>query len=86
MPNGNLSHQSYGTKQEIDLANFGRENSFEDQIHLELFLLRRYVEYCDDIGIRIPNDSLNFRSRNLMISGQDRYYLNLERVAKSRTT
>ena len=49
---------------------------FEDQIHLELFLLRRYVEYCDDIGIRIPNDSLKFRNKNLEISKQDRYYLN----------
>ena len=52
---------------------------FEDQIHLELFLLRRYVEYCDDIGIRIPNDSLKFRSKNLEISKQDRYYLNLKK-------
>ena len=52
---------------------------FEDQIHMEIYLLRSFVDYCDEIGIRIPNDSLNFRSRNLMISGQDRYYLNLEK-------
>ena len=53
--------------------------NFEDQIHMEIYLLRSFVDYCDEIGIRIPNDSLNFRTKNLMISGQDKYYLNLEK-------
>ena len=50
---------------------------FGDQIRMEIYLLRSFVDYCDEIGIRIPNDSLNFRSENLM--GQDKYYLNLEK-------
>ena len=49
---------------------------FGNQIQMEIYLLRRFVDYCDEIGIRIPNDSLKFRSRNLKISGQDRYYRN----------
>ena len=52
---------------------------FENQIHLELLLLNSFVEYCDEIGIKIPNDSLNFRSRNLTISRQDRYFLSFEK-------
>ena len=49
---------------------------FGDQIHMEIYLLRSFVDYCDEIGIRIPNDSLDFRSRNLKISRQNEYYRN----------
>ena len=52
---------------------------FQNQIHLELLLINNFVEYCDEIGIKIPNDSLNFRSRNLTISRQDRYFLSFEK-------
>ena len=50
---------------------------YGDQIHMEIYFLRSFVDYCDEIGIRIPNDSLNFRSENLM--EQDKYYSNSEK-------
>lgn len=49
----------------------------EDQIHMEITLLQHFMAYCDDDGIRIPNDSLDFRHR--FTSGQDPYYLGSER-------
>ncbi len=45
----------------------------EDQIHMEVILLQHFMAYCDDVGIKIPNDSLDFRHR--FTSGQDPYYL-----------
>lgn len=51
---------------------------YDDQIHIEISILKIFVEFCDEVGIKIPNDSLDFRSRNLT-SGQDKYYLNLEK-------
>ena len=41
-------------------------------------LLKRFVEFCDEVGIKIPNDSLDFRNRNFT-SGQDPYYLGSEK-------
>ena len=49
----------------------------ENQILMEMILLQRFMEYCDEVGIKIPNDSLDFRNRNF-IAGQDRYYLGSE--------
>ena len=55
-----------------------RDIKYDDQIHIEISILKIFVEFCDEVGINIPSDSLDFRSRNLT-SGQDRYYLNLEK-------
>ena len=55
-----------------------REIKYDDQIHMEVIMLQKFMEFCDEIGIKLPNDSLDFRSRNLT-SGQDRYYLSLEK-------
>ena len=41
-------------------------------------MLSRFVEYCDEVGIKIPKDSLDFRRRNLS-SGQDSYCLGLDK-------
>ena len=54
------------------------EIRYENQIHMEVIMLCRFVEFCDEAGIKIPNDSLDFRNRNLT-SGQDRYYLSLDK-------
>ena len=51
---------------------------YDDQIHIEFSILEKFMEFCDEVGINMPSDSLDFRSRNLT-SGQDRYYLNLEK-------
>ena len=48
---------------------------YDDQIFTELILLRTFMTYCDAGGINIPNDSLEFRERNLNINKQDDYYL-----------
>ena len=55
-----------------------RDIKYDDQIDIEIRILKMFMEFCDEVGIKIPNDSLDFRSRNLT-SGQDRYYLNLEK-------
>ncbi len=53
---------------------YWREIKYDDQICFELILLKKFMEYCDEVGINIPNDSLDFRKRNLTISEQDRFY------------
>lgn len=44
-----------------------------DIIHNELAILNRFVKYCDDIGITIPNDSIQFRDECLDTNFQDKY-------------
>ena len=52
---------------------WGRYVKAEDQIFLEIYVLREFAEYCDKIGIRIPNDSLEFRRDILRINNQSKY-------------
>ena len=35
----------------------------EDQVFIELYALQTFADYADNAGIRIPNDSIEFRSR-----------------------
>ena len=42
---------------------------FEDQIYMELYLLQEFADYSDIAGIRIPNDSVRFRSHLANSSG-----------------
>ena len=62
---------------------FSREIKYDDQIFIELLLLEKFMEFCDEVGIKIPNDSLEFRERNLNISNQDRFYLGFEKWPNS---
>ena len=57
--------------------------NYDDQIFLEISLLKKFMEYCDEVGINIPNDSLDFRKRNLDIPNQDRFYLSREKWPNS---
>ena len=45
----------------------------DDQVFFEGVLLDTFVEHCDRIGIRIPNDSLDFRR---VLSKRDPFYIN----------
>lgn len=47
-----------------------------EQIFNELIILKQFVKYCDDLGIKIPNDSLKFRKENLDENKLDKYYYN----------
>lgn len=42
------------------------------QIYNELYILNKFVEYCDNLGIKIPNDSVIFR-KNLDTEHIDKY-------------
>ncbi|WHI48957.1 FRG domain-containing protein [Microbulbifer sp. VAAF005] len=48
----------------------------DDQVFFEFRLLETFAAYCDQIGIKIPNDSIEFRERHLNIKGEEihRYY------------
>ncbi|MCO7198172.1 FRG domain-containing protein [Pseudoalteromonas sp. OANN1] len=41
----------------------GKRNSLHEQVFHEAWLLNQFVEYCDDVGVRIPNDSIRFRNK-----------------------
>ena len=79
MLNGGWFHQSLREKTRKLLTTFRqRDIKYDDQIDIEIRILKMFMEFCDEVGIKIPNDSLDFRSRNLT-SGQDRYCLGLEK-------
>ena len=45
----------------------------EDQVFVELIVLNSFARFCDQIGIRIPNDSMEFRENVLSTQSQDEY-------------
>lgn len=53
---------------------YGRHCTSDELIYNELQLLNVFTTYCDNIGIRIPNDSINFRKNTLNIDYQDKYF------------
>jgi hypothetical protein len=55
---------------------FKEESPADFQIFNELSILNKFVEYCDNLGIKIPNDSINFRQNNLNTNNIDKYLCN----------
>lgn len=55
---------------------FKNDATADIQIFNELIILNKFVEYCDNLGIKIPNDSVNFRNKNLDTNNIDKYLLN----------
>lgn len=47
-----------------------------EQIFNEVLVLKKFVEYCNNVGIKIPNDSLKFREENLNDNNLDKFYRN----------
>ena len=45
----------------------------EDQVFVELRILNSFARFCDQIGIQIPNDSMEFRKYSLSTEHQDKY-------------
>lgn len=45
-----------------------------EMVFYELVMLGQFVQYCDEIGISIPNDSQDFRKSVLSTQTADRYY------------
>ncbi|EJV2652584.1 FRG domain-containing protein [Vibrio vulnificus] len=56
----------------------GKRIKSNELIFKEVSLLERFASYCDNIGVRIPNDSIEFRSDVLSSQVQDKYYINPE--------
>lgn len=48
--------------------------SADDQVWTELRLIQEFIEFCDQVGIGLPNDSAEFRKSNLD-RGNDPYLL-----------
>lgn len=57
-----------------NLKFFGKRCTSEQLIFKELHILEEFVKYCDDIGVKIPNDSIEFRDKVLDSQHQDRFY------------
>jgi len=59
---------------------FGEDTvTSERQILAEIVFLEKFVEHCDSVGLKIPNDSADFRDRYLNRnnpSGSDRFLMN----------
>ncbi|WP_226701879.1 FRG domain-containing protein [Microbulbifer elongatus] len=58
---------------------WGRNVTADNQVFSELRILEIFAEYCDQIGIRIPNDSCYFRETALTTKNQDWYFMRPER-------
>lgn len=53
-----------------------KDNATADiQVYNELNILNKFVEYCDNLSIKIPNDSISFREKNLDSNNIDKYLL-----------
>ncbi|PUA26987.1 MAG: hypothetical protein B0W54_19310 [Cellvibrio sp. 79] len=48
----------------------------DEQIFTEVRLLEVFAEYCDQIGVRIPSDSISFRKNVLSHQTQDKFIKN----------
>ncbi|CAB1262534.1 putative FRG domain protein [Vibrio cholerae] len=56
------------------LKSLGRPSKADELVHTEVRLLEEFASYCDNVGVRIPNDSMTFRNEILSSQVQDRYY------------
>jgi len=56
----------------------GRRVKADELIFTEARLLEIFSEYCDDVGVRVPNDSMKFRSQIFSSQDQDRYLIQPE--------
>ena len=55
----------------------GDQLKADDQIFTELHLLECFADFCDQIGVRLPNDSPSFRREHLSVQNFDqKYYKN----------
>lgn len=52
---------------------WGKGVKAEEQIFTEIRLLELFAEFCDQVGLRIPGDSPQFRSKVLSSEEQDLY-------------
>ena len=52
---------------------WGGEVKAEEQVFLEIYVLKLFAEYCDRIGTRIPGDSREYREEVLKIDKQSKY-------------
>ena len=55
-------------------ALWGDDPQADKQIFIEAYLLNHFVESCDEVGIRIPNDSIRFRQL-LNPRNQDKFFI-----------
>ncbi|PMG36958.1 hypothetical protein BCU97_01280 [Vibrio splendidus] len=56
----------------------GKRSKSDELVYTEVRLLEKFASYCDNVGIRIPNDSMKFRSDVLSSQVQDEYYIRPE--------
>jgi len=47
-----------------------------EQVFSEIMVLNQFVEYCENIGLKIPNYSLKFKEENLNTNNLDKFYRN----------
>jgi FRG domain-containing protein len=53
---------------------FGRPTTADIQVFHELTLLERFCEYCDQIGLRTPVDTIALREQHLDHNAQDAFF------------
>ncbi|UUM32203.1 FRG domain-containing protein [Vibrio japonicus] len=56
----------------------GQPRKADELVFTEVRLLEEFASYCDNVGIRIPNDSMKFRKETLSSQVQDKYYIRPE--------
>jgi len=55
---------------------FNKEATVHEQMDNELHILKKFVEYCDNIGLNIPNYSLQFKEDNFINHDFSKYLSN----------
>ncbi|MBM7356737.1 FRG domain-containing protein [Lelliottia amnigena] len=48
----------------------------DDIVASEIIILKSFVNHCDRVGVRIPGDSPEFRSKHVEVSNQDQWFIN----------
>jgi hypothetical protein len=59
-------------------AMWGEGVNADHQVYTEVLLLEVFAEFCDQVGIQLPNDSMKFRENILTTQKQDKYYIKPE--------
>lgn len=54
---------------------FGEDPNADEQVFIEIKLLEIFAQYCDSVGIKLPNDSMAFRESVLNSQRADKYFI-----------
>lgn len=66
------------SQEKIKKFHWKEKLTYDEQINFEIVMLNKFVELCDLTGLKIINDSIEFRKQylDLHLANNDKYYIN----------